>query len=148
MSDIRKSVHKEIRKHMKDIKINGEETTESTVHIDGATIEIGFNNQNIQIYGENNEITVVSNDSNLHIYGDHNAIKILGNACNLHIYGDHLSVYVEYSSSNLHIYGTHNNVVMKKGRAVVYGYYGNLTTYREAKVEVHGPHKRANHLEK
>jgi len=132
---------------MKQITVNGQECSDSRIIVNHVKIAIQFNDENIQIFGEGNEISISANSSNLQIYGDNNSVRIQGNQCNLHIYGDHLNVLVENNDSNLHIYGTHNDVVVKKGEAVVYGYYGNVTVHGDAKVEAHGEYKKTNRIQ-
>lgn len=131
---------------MKQVIVNGKECSDSKIIVDQAKIIIQFNDENIQIFGEGNEVSIFANSSNLHIYGDNNSIKVKGNQCNLHIYGDHVNVLVESNDSNLHIYGTHNDVVVKEGKAVVYGYYGNVTVQGAAEVEAYGEYKKTNKI--
>jgi hypothetical protein len=131
---------------MKKVTVNGNECLESRIIVDNAKIAIEFNDDNIQIFGEGNEVTISANSCNLHIYGDNNSLDIRGNQSNLHIYGDHLTVFVGSNDCNLHIYGTHNDVVVKKGEAVVYGYYGNVTVHGTANVESCGKYKKTNRV--
>jgi hypothetical protein len=131
---------------IKKIKIDGNEYQESTINKNNSTIVIDFNDENIQVYGESNEITINQNSSNLHLYGNNNSVRIKGNDSNLHIYGDHLNVLVENNNSNLHIYGTHCNVSVEKGKAVTYGYYGSTTIHSGAEAEVYGEYKKENSL--
>jgi hypothetical protein len=132
---------------MKEVTINGVRCLTSEVTVHHSEIVVQFNGESLQFFGASNEIRIDSNSCNLSIYGDHNSLKIRGNESNLHIYGDYLRIYVENNTCNLHIYGDYNDVVIKKGRAVIYGYYGNATVYESAKAEVHGAYKKINHLE-
>lgn len=131
---------------MKKVTVDGENRDEGTMLLRRSKVEVTFNDENLQIFGENNEIKILHNTCNFHVYGDHNTLLIRANDSNLHVYGDFLSVLVENNNCNLHIYGDHNNVSVERGRAVVYGHYGSLTLHPHAEVEVHGGHKSINRL--
>ncbi len=54
---------------------------------------------------------------------------------------DNSKVEVIFNGENFQIYGTHNDVVIEKGEAVTYGYYGSTTIFDEAQANVYGNYK-------
>jgi hypothetical protein len=131
---------------LKKVNLNGKKCSDSRIIADHAKIEIQFNGENIQIFGEGNEVSVSTNSGNIQIYGDNNSVNIQGNQSNLHIFGDYLQVLVENNDCNLHIYGDHSNVVVQKGRAIAYGCYGDVTIHGNAEVDVYGKYKKTNKI--